>query len=337
YLANYVSSDALFTALSLFWFATLLRLLQQPNRKLLIVHAVILLFAFTVRFNALYYPGISAIGIFLVHASLRKKLAAQALILLPALLYIVFVINLNRKAVGIRQFTAFSGWQLANNALYAYRYIGTERLKAPPPELQQLDRLVRHYFDTSRDLLRHPQELLQASTVYMWDPHSPLQQYMDLVTARDATASYFQRWARMGPLYAHYGTWLIRQYPDSYLSYYLLQNAIKFYTPPGEFLFEYNMGRDTVAAPGQTWFQYPSRRLKPAFGDYRVRLIAYMPIFAALMNILFLLSALGLVVIRGLRIRTKREKALLLAAVFWVVNFVFSVTAAPVTLRYQLF
>jgi len=337
YLANYVSSDALFTALSLFWFATLLRLMQRPNPKLLITHALILFFAFMVRYNALYYPGISAIGFLLTREPIKKKLVALALTILPALLYIVFVSSLNKEAVGIRQFTAFSGWQLANNALYAYRYVDSGILKAPPPELQPLDRLVRHYFDTSRDLLHHPQEMLQASTVYMWDPHSPLQQYMALATARDSTGSFFRRWARMGPLYAHYGAWLIRQYPGIYGNYYLLQNAIKFYTPPGEFLFEYNMGRDTVGTPALNWFRYPSKKVAPAFGDYRVRLIAYMPILAAVMNIFFLLAGLGLVAIHGLRFRTLREKAALLAAVFWTANFVFSVTAAPVTLRYQLF
>lgn len=337
YLANYVSSDALFTALSLFWFATLLRLMQHPNLKLLIIHALILLITFTIRYNALYYPGISAIGFLLTRAPFKKKLVALALTIVPALLYIVFISSLNKQAVGIRQFTAFSGWQLANNALYAYRYVDSGQLTPPPAELQPLDRLVRHYFDTSRDLLHHPQEMLQASTVYMWDPRSPLQRYMALATARDSTGSYFRHWARMGPLYAHYGAWLIQQYPGIYGNYYLLQNAIKFYTPPGEFLFEYNMGRDTVGTPALNWFRYPSNRVAPAFGDYRVRLIAYMPILAAVMNILFLLAGLGLIAIRGLRFHTLREKAALLAATFWTANFVFSVTAAPVTLRYQLF
>lgn len=78
---------------------------------------------------------------------------------------------------GHRQFTPFTGWQIANNALYAYRYVDSAHRKDVPPRLQQLDKMVRNYFDSSRDLRTHPTEGLIASTVYMWDPHSPLSIY----------------------------------------------------------------------------------------------------------------------------------------------------------------
>src|SRR6185437_3842553 len=51
YISNYVSSDSLFLALSLIWFTTLLWILKQPTIGLILIHAVTLLLAFTVRYN----------------------------------------------------------------------------------------------------------------------------------------------------------------------------------------------------------------------------------------------------------------------------------------------
>jgi hypothetical protein len=337
YVSNYVSSDALFISLSLLWFTSLVRLIRQPTVKTLIVHILLLFYVFTVRYNALWYPLISIIGLLLTRQSVPKKLAAILLVLAPVGGYIYYNQTLYYQAIGVRQFTPFSGWQLANNALYAYRYVDSGMLATPPGELQQLDRMVRHYFDTSKDLRRHPSEMLRASTVYMWDPQSPLQKFMNVYTQRDSAAGFFKRWALMGPLYTKYGSWLISRYPAIYWKFYLLQNAFKFYAPPGEFLDEYNMGRDTVAAVAQTWFHYKTQKVAPAVGGYKVSLLGYMPILCATVNILFLLGYLGLLCITGLSLRTPEERLLLTVFCLWICNFFFSVIAAPVTLRYQLF
>ena len=52
HIVNFVSSDCLFTALSLVWIIQLLWFIQQPTLKLLIVHAMVLLLAFSVRYTA---------------------------------------------------------------------------------------------------------------------------------------------------------------------------------------------------------------------------------------------------------------------------------------------
>lgn len=337
YVSNYVSSDALFLALSLAWFTTLLKIIKAPTSKNTTLQAALLLAAFMVRYNALYYPLIATIAIMITKQRIKRKFLGITITILPVIIFITYDSSRYYVETGVREFTPFSGWQLANNALYAYRYVGNNNLKTPPPALQPLDRLVRHYFDTTRDPRLHPEEMIVASTVYMWDPRSPLNKFMDQVSKKDSTSGYLKRWARMAPLYTQYGTWLIRQYPQTYLKYFLLPNAAKYYAPPGEFLDNYNMGRDTVAAIAQHWFQYPSSKVRPAAKDSKIKIMEVMPIAAAVTNITFILCWIGFTMLTGLNLRSEEHKILLLALTLWIANFCFSVLASPVTLRYQLF
>ncbi|HEY8970516.1 MAG TPA: hypothetical protein VIM64_15530, partial [Puia sp.] len=60
YLANAVSSDALFTGLSLIWLTELLWLMHQPSWGRLVRQTVLLVVIFYIRYNALCYPVIAA-------------------------------------------------------------------------------------------------------------------------------------------------------------------------------------------------------------------------------------------------------------------------------------
>lgn len=337
YCSNYVSSDSLFLALSLVWFTLLLWILRNPTPRLIILHAIVLLLTFMVRYNALYYPLIAAVALVLSHQPVSRKLSGIGLSTALVAAFMLYTSNQYYQLTGIREFTPFSGWQIANNAMYAYRYIDSQDVKKAPSKFQALDQLVRHYFDTSRDLKTHPYEMLEASTMYMWARRSPLQQYMFRQTKKDSAAGMLKRWASMAPLYADYGAYLIRKYPTAYFEHYLLPNAIKYYTPPGEFLEQYNMGRDTFAPIARTWFQYKSRKVSLAFKDLNVNTLDFLPILAAIMNVIFLFGCISIFWLKGFPKGSLLQAGLLLTLTLWVVNFGFSVFASPITLRYQLF
>jgi hypothetical protein len=171
----------------------------------------------------------------------------------------------------------------------------------------------------------------------MWVPSSPLRIYMKNEFKKDSAASDLKKWATMAPLYQNYGTYLIKQYPKKYFQYYLWPNVMKYYTPPIEFLETYNMGRDTVQKRAKIWFGYSSNKVKNAFNDNRVTVLNFYPILTAIMNVLFLVSFVCFVILNRWKQNQQLSKTLLLVAVFWLVNFGFSVFAAPITLRYQLF
>ena len=76
YISNYVSSDALFIALSLFWFTLLLRLTRAPGWWALIGQWILLALIFYTRYVALFYPVVAAVSFLLLRRNLLFKLAA---------------------------------------------------------------------------------------------------------------------------------------------------------------------------------------------------------------------------------------------------------------------
>jgi hypothetical protein len=226
---------------------------------------------------------------------------------------------------------------MANNAMYAYRYVDSARLKPVPKRFQQLDKAVRTYFDTTRDVNKHPQELLQASTVYMWAPSSPLHIYMNSLFKKDSTAESIKRWAKVGPLYADYGKFLIRSYPIEFTKHYLIPNTLKYYTPPVEFLESYSTGVDSVQPIAQQWFGYKSNKIKSHFKDPRVNVLNFYPILVGIMNVVFLLSIISFIILGGSKTSSQLAKAMFLVIILWLTNFSFSVLASPIALRFQLF
>ena len=344
YLSNYVSSDPFFLALSLLWFTLLLWILERPRLHLVIAQVIVLFLAFTVRYNALYYPLITAMALLLYRRrtggqgiSTGIRLAGIAASFLVIAGFMWYTAAKYRELSGIRQFSPFSGWQLANNAMYAYRYVDSADVKPAPARFRELDRAVRTYFDTTRDWHKHPTEMLLANTYYMWDSLTPLQQYMNRQFKKDSTSKKLKKWATVGPLYADYGAYLIRQYPLVFAKYYLWPNALKYYAPPVEFLDSYNMGRDTIAPIAQQWFGYKSNKTKTAFKDLKVSILNFYPILAGILNVLFLFSFLFFGMLHGFRENRTLSATLVLVGSFWLVNFGFSVFASPIALRFQLF
>ncbi|BAV07683.1 Protoporphyrinogen oxidase [Filimonas lacunae] len=341
YLSNYVSSDTLFISLSITWFTLLLWNLQKPTTQTILLQALFLFLAFTVRYNALYYPIIAFIAILIAREKLLYKLGGLVLSLLLIGMFITYISNKYYQLTGQRQFSPFSGWQLANNAMYGYRYVDNAHLKPVPEKFKKLDQSVRTYFDTTQNTNKYPWELLQASTVYMWNKLSPLQAYMYAQTKDSTSDKYFtgplKQWATVGPLYASYGSFLIKQYPAEFLQHYLYINALKFYTPPVEFLASYNTGQDSVNNIAQSWFNYTSRKVTTRTKDMKVEILNYLPVISGSLNLLFLGTLVAFIVLKGHTHHPFIKKATQLMLLFWLTNFGFSVFASPVALRFQLF
>jgi protoporphyrinogen oxidase len=337
YLANYVSSDAFFLSLSLIWFTQLLWIIYQPTNRLIFLNALILFIAFTVRYNALYYPIIGGIALLLSRQRILIKMLGLVLSIALIGVFIQYTSNKYYELSGKRQFTPFTGWQLANNAMYAYRYVDSANVKKAPAKLQQLDKMVRTYFDSTRDVRKYPQETLMASTVYMWDPRSPLQIYKESQFKKDTTASAVKKWATVAPLMADYGSYLIREYPIEFAKYYLFPNALKYYAPPVEFLEQYSTGVDSVQQIAKVWFNYKNNKIKSHFKDFKVQVLDFYPIMVGIMNVVFIFSAISFILLKGYKQYRRLKIALLLVTSLWLINFGFSVFASPIALRFQLF
>ncbi|THU34742.1 hypothetical protein FAM09_22350 [Niastella caeni] len=337
HLANHISSDGLFLALSLIWVTLLLWIIHRPSTRLILWHVLILIVAFTVRYNALIYPFITALTLWLSPFSLRKKIVSLTSIVLFCGLFVCYTSYKYKKLTGYWQYSPFSGWQLTNNAMYAYRYVESGKRKPVPARFKVLDKMVCTYFDSTRDVNKYPHEALQANTVYMWSPGLPLYKYMNIQFKNDSTADEMKRWASMGPLYADYGIWLIKHYPLQFARYFLWPNANKYYAPPIEFFQAYNSGRDYVAPIAKAWFGYKSHKVTTRMKNMKVTILDYYSILSGVMNVMFLCSLLGFIIMNGLQSNIQFSKGIILISAVWLINLGFTIFASSAALRFLAF
>ena len=61
---------------------------------------------------------------------------------------VAYTSNKMLEVTGKRQFSAFGGWQLANNALYMYEHIPASQRGAIPARFAKLEGMVREHMDT---------------------------------------------------------------------------------------------------------------------------------------------------------------------------------------------
>jgi len=338
YVSNYISADALFIGLSLLWFSTLLWIIYRPAKWQMIVQGLLLLGCFTVRYNAIYYPLLGALAFILSTQRWQYKLAGIGFGLLLVLASYSYTSNKMEDTTGHRQFSAFGGWQLANNALYMYQHIPARERVPIPARFASLEKMVRQHMDTL-EKVKFSQEDSVNSYFYLWSGRGPLIQYLNQQWKKDSTTPYFTRWSSEGPLYFQYALYLMRTYPWTFLQTFAAANSIKLVVPPTEFLGTYNMGADSVGTLAKDWFQYKSQKVK----DHnkkggQIIMTQWYPIFSALVNLLLLIHVAGLFVFGSLKKqKTVLPRLLVLSLTLCLLNAGFSVFASPIVLRYQVF
>lgn len=338
HLANMVSSDGLFLALSSAWFALLIWITHQPTKKIIIYHAVILFLAFTVRYNALLYPFISTLVLCISPLSLLAKIKGILLYSVLCLAFIGFTTYQYKKLTGNWQYSPFSGWQMANNAMYAYRYVQEKDRKPVPSKFKELDKMIRQYFDSTHDTKKFPVESYMASSFYMWSPGLPLMKYRNdlFKKAKDSISGELKKWASIGPFYKDYGWFIIRQHPLPFIKYFLWPNSNKYYAPPVEFLEVYNSGKKNVMDVAQIWFGYNNQNIRTRT-DGKVSILNFYPILSGVLNMVIFLSFFCYLLLKGWRYDRTFSKAIFLGGTMWLTNAIFTIFASSAALRFQSF
>lgn len=336
FLSNYFISDAVFLSLGLTWITLLLWMLHKPTTLILVLHGLVLGLAFTIRYNAMFYPFVALIPILLSRYKVWQKVAA---ILLPMVLIASFVLFIRQRSyehAGIREFSVFSGWQLMNNSMYMLQYRKLDSTDVPP-QFAVMHKLVYAYCDSLRRSER--KKHVFEGSVFMWDNIGPqksmLRNYWTINKDKDA----YTAWAALAPLFRSYGAYMIKKYPADFFHYYLRENAMLYILPEPEVLNAYNrpyMGSDlkNVSAffkDGKT--EKPESR----YNDLQSTLMALFPSLIVICHLLFLEETIRYLIRKGIRRSSRKFNiALLLCWTFILINFAFSVLAAPIVLRYQV-
>jgi hypothetical protein len=337
HMGNLVSSDCFFLALSMIWLSTLIWIINRPTNWILFCHIMILFISFTVRYNALIYPIFSATVILLSKIPFKTKAVFLFLGITSCSSFIGFTTYEYKKLTNYWQYSPFSGWQWANNAMYAYRYVDSVDRKPVPKKFQALDNVIKTYFDTTRDTNKHPTEAIMASTFYMWSPGMPLLKYQEKVFKNDTSSSELRKWAIMGPFYKEYGIYIIKQYPTYYLKYFIWPNANKFYAPPIEFLELYNYGKKTVLNIAANWFSYRNNLVSFRGNSGRFRILSYYPIYSGMINLVMFFLLIGFIFMKGWRFDKSFSYLVMLGGTLWLLNALFTIIASSAALRFQAF
>jgi hypothetical protein len=335
HIANFVSSDALFAALSLIWFTQLLWIIYRPTGSLLLIHTVVILLAFTVRFTGIYYPLLSLALIFVKGMPTRLRWLSIGGIALTISAFIGCTQYEYKKRTGVVQFSAFGGWQLAANALYGYAFDQPVTIEKIPAQFKGLHNQVTHHMDSIRRLAIRPDA--ELGIYYQWDFKSPLLLYLHN-QFRSKKTNYFEYWASVAPLYSKYGRWLISEHPVSFLQHYLWPNMKRYYAPPPFFMGYYIMGNTTVDPVAVDWFQFKNKQLLLHAKDRQIHMMTTFTTLLAIINPAFLISALYFTCFAGFKQSSQIHKRLLVCMLLvWFANMLFSVVSAPIELRYQIF
>jgi len=337
HIANLISSDGIFLALSMIWFSLLLWVLSRPSKSILIWHALVLFIAFTVRYNAIIYPFISTCVFLMANISIRNKIFGLSIAFLLCGFFIISTSYQYKKLTGHWQYSPFSGWQIANNAMYAYRYVDSANRKSVPIKFYTLDKMIREFFDSTHDTKRFPSEAAMASTFYMWSPWMPLMKYRNSLFKKDTSLSELKRWATMGPYYKEYGIYQIKQYPWHFLRYFIWPNANKYYAPPVEFLANYNSGKNYVNPTTKNWFAYKSENITTRTRNNKVWILDFYPILSGVVNVVMLFSLVCYCILKGWQLSPFFNKGIILSGSFWLLNAGFTIVASSAALRFQSF
>jgi len=335
YMSNYITSDPLFIGLSLIWITQLIWIVYKPSRWQLLIQGLLLFMAFTVRYNAMYYPVVAAFA-FLIseHKPWAKAVGATFGVILIAI-FIVHSRNDAKKLTGTAQFPILSGWQFGNNALYFREYVDVAASELPTPETVQLDSLAKDFYRSTapkdRDLPNY------VANYFIRKANAPLRRYLHL--HYEATDEYANlvHWGRVSPIYGDYGRSLIWHHPGAFARHFLLVNTKNYFFPPIEQLGYYNLGLDTIWRSGQYWFQLPTSRVKVASIFLQKPILSSYPYVFCLLNLFYLATIAGLFLQNEAPMSQGFVRTTLFITLLLLLNFCFSVFANIIVIRYQIF
>ncbi|MBV7531814.1 hypothetical protein [Chitinophaga sp. sic0106] len=333
YLSNYVITEALFLALGFTWFALLLWVRHKPGTLVFLFHGVILAVTFTMRYNAMFFPVVALVAILPARVAIWEKVYAIALPVVLIASFIYYTTNQTYKLTGVKKFSVFSGWQLANNAMYMLPYIAYDTAGIPA-QLQGLHR-YSHQFVKSKYF--NPEEAtLPAGAYYMWTQNGPLKAMLSNYMKKHKVTDSFTGWARVSDLYREYGSILIKKHPLAFATHFWLPNVVEYMRPGTEMIGSSN--RNKIGTPGvmQLWFRGTPLTINQRFPQLQPFLMTKYTFLFIFLQLAFIEEIIRFILLKRYKfVEVKFNHVMALIASFQVAHFIFSTLAAPVVLRYQ--
>lgn len=331
-LANTITSDSLFISLTVIWIALGIFIIRKPNFALLALVLFVLWLSVFIRYNALIYPVVMIAGLLFVKNRPIMIVGSLTCILLVW----GFYSNITHKmvqATGTNVLSGFSGWQLASNAMKAYKALDEKGIDTDDKELLELDKNVIRYIDSTKN--SDPAYIHSFTTDFMWSSASPFVKAQNTYAIRTRQGQ-FVSWTKISLVLQKYGQTIIKKYPVAFLNYYFMPNMFNFFSPELELLAKYTApeiklwGKITNAykTPEVTTNEHTAL---PLYFNTPFRILY------TVVSILFIVFFLRLIfMLYQWDISREARNALCFTGIYFFCKLGFEVLAAPVTFRYVL-
>ena len=174
---------------------------------MIITQAILLFVLFDLRYNALYFPIITAFAFIVSGGKIIWKISGLGLSIIVIAVLMEYTSLEMEKMAGVRQYAYSNGWKQASNGLYIYEHYYKNDSKPVPIQFRELDSLVRDYFNKPHQnvSLLYPDQEITLGSYYMAVGGTPLYSYMQQKSGYKDWSLDFHRTAPYGPLYRAYG------------------------------------------------------------------------------------------------------------------------------------
>ncbi len=327
HLTNFILSDSVFISLTLLWITSGIWILKTQSIGIYLLNLLLLLFIIQIRYSGLFYPIISML---LFAYTFKKNTILRFIITLtPAIVgfFIYYKGNSDmKKLVGIKIFSSFSGWQIANNALHIIPYVKpSEKLFEKNAKSSRIHQFV----------MAMPDSVYLKSGLtsnYMWGQEYPLKQYL-FKTIEESKYPYLKAWILASVDFQQYGQTLIKTYPKAFFTHYIVPNAKEALVPSNAEVLE----NTTCITSSNTWFKQDVTTYQESNTNVFLIYARYLPLITTYQWGLLFLAVLLLVLFRSKISLNKLEiQVLAFIGVFMLCYLIFNIYASPFAMRYSL-
>lgn len=336
YLCNTINSDAIFCALSLLWLTEIIWIIHRPKSYQLITQAILIFLCFTIRNNAYYYPIITCLAFILSRQSVWKKLSGIAITFILIISFIITTQNAAYKLTGVRTFSLFTGWQIANNALYMYDASYIDSTAFTSPATKELNRLTLNFLSRINPETYHPYLDDYVGNFFIRQPESPLKQYYSLHYRSKDDLESIINWARASKVFETFGKSIVYKHPFRYIQYFSIPNIYRYFVPPLSHLERYNYGTNKIDPIAQQWFDYPHLTITVFSHGFQGIILLIYPAFFLLMNLYCIWNCIQFYLRKGFFLVSPVHSTIYkILLSFFILNFIFTSISTVNILRYQ--
>ena len=241
YMDAYMMSDSLFLSLTILFLTTCMWVIYNGSWVALVANLILLWWSMDTRYIGLFYPIFSAaaIGYALFQRWRWVGVVGAIVPLLMLYMYRASAIDKMKEEFGVETFSAFGGWQKANNGVAVLPYVKVDANEITDPQVKAIHQIVRAFPDSFFNI-----DKIMA-TDFMWTRAFPGKQCL-FQYIQQTNTPYAKAWAYMSTQMDLYGDFLQSRYRSEFISHFVLpnfQNIFKVYeiTDYKEFKTDDNM------------------------------------------------------------------------------------------------